>query len=330
MPRVGRFNYIVENGVYHVMSRIALDKMFDDEDKTVLLRMIQHFTKIYYCNVFGFCIMGNHFHLIVQMYDGFNNHVSDFKKRYKRYSKVINFIPRYSSHKIEDVQKIKQKWSKLSELMKDIKLSFTRFYNEKYGRKGFLWGGRFKSVLLEKGAALVNCMAYVDLNSVRAGLVDKPEDYKWNSMYYHVVGKNKYKWLSLNYANPYDDVHNPINKQHSNNEKLIFYRKYMYQMGNEQHYKKYGEFVQVERKIPDKIFEDVENNNFQYTFKEQFMHRCRYFSDSLIIGSHDFVKFMHAQYKNKLFEKRIRRFPKMKGFNTIYSMRELRKNVSAA
>lgn len=328
MVRVSRFNYIVEDGVYHVMSRIALDKIFDDEEKDVFLRIIKHFSKIYFCKVFAYSIMGNHFHLIVQMNNGQNSTPSDFQSRYKRYTKVLSFVSTYSIHKKEDREKLKIKWTKLSELVKDIKLSFTRYYNAKHARRGYLWGGRFKSVFLQKGEALVNCMAYIDLNPVRAGLVNKPEDYKWNSMYYHVVSKNKDKWLSLDYANPYQSEYNPINKQKSNNEKLIFYRKFMYQVGNESHFRQYGKNVYKDIPIDDKVLEDAEKNDFQYTFKDRFMHRCRYFSDSLIIGSHDFVKLMHSQYKNMLFDKRKRRFPKMKSYENIYSMRELRSDLA--
>jgi len=324
MPRVARLNYIVQDGVYHTMSRIALDKKFTDSEKDTLVKIIHHFTKIYFTQVYSYCVMGNHFHLIVQMLDNKDCSSKDFKTRYNRYKKGIEFIPRYNIHKEEDIKKLKEKWTNISELLKDIKLTFTRYYNEKNYRRGFLWGGRFKSVLLQKGDALINCMAYVDLNPVRAGLVKIPEQYRWSSLFYHVVKKNRSNWLSLNYANPNTDKFCPFNKPKNYNEKLVFYRKYMYQIGKEKYYKIDGGEVISASPIPEDAYKQAENNGFQYTYKEQFMHRCRYFSDSLIIGSHDFVKVIHSQYKNKLFDKRKRRFPKMRGFENIYSMRELK------
>ena len=42
-------------------------------------------------------------------------------------------------------------------------------------RRGYFWGGRFKIVIVEKGETLINCLAYIDLNPLRAGLVDHPK-----------------------------------------------------------------------------------------------------------------------------------------------------------
>ncbi len=328
MPRVARLNKIISDGVYHTMSRIAISEQFSDSEKETLVKIIHHFTKVYFAQVYGYCIMGNHFHLIVQMNDDSNCSKKDFVKRYNRYKKGIEFVPRYNIHKEEDVVKLRQKWSNISDLMKDIKLTFTRYYNAKHQRKGFLWGGRFKSVLLQKGNALINCMAYVDLNPVRAGIVKAPEEYRWSSLYYHLVKKNGSNWLSLEYANPYKESNFNIAKNYK--EKRIFYRKYMYQVGSEDHFRLRDGNVVVDKKIPDELYDKAEEKDFQYSFKEEFMHQCRYFSDSLIIGTHEFVEFIHSQYKNKLFEKRKRRFYKMKGFENIYSMRDLRNKNDAA
>ena len=50
-----------------------------------------------------------------------------------------------------------------------------------------MWGERFKSLIVEDGLTLVNLLAYVDLNAVRAGIVKRPEEYRWCSLDYHVV-----------------------------------------------------------------------------------------------------------------------------------------------
>ncbi|MDM8517811.1 hypothetical protein QUF76_16570 [Desulfobacterales bacterium HSG16] len=47
--------------------------------------------------------------------------------------------------------------------MKDIKQSFSRYYNKLHNRKGTLWGERFKSVIVEEGQTLINCLAYIDV-----------------------------------------------------------------------------------------------------------------------------------------------------------------------
>jgi hypothetical protein len=50
-------------------------------------------------------------------------------------------------------------------------------------------------VIVDKGEALINCLAYIDLNPLRAGLVDRHEEYRWNSLGYHVQTENKDRFL---------------------------------------------------------------------------------------------------------------------------------------
>ena len=67
----------------------------------------------------------------------------------------------------------REKWSSLSEYVKEIKQSFSRFYNKRHHRKGFFWSERFKNVIVEDGETLINCLAYIDLNPIRARMVKK-------------------------------------------------------------------------------------------------------------------------------------------------------------
>ncbi len=69
----------------------------------------------------------------------------------------------------------------LSEFMKTLKQRFSIWYNRNHdNRLGTLWMDRFKSVLVEgKGNPLQTMAAYIDLNPVRAGLVEDPKDYRW-------------------------------------------------------------------------------------------------------------------------------------------------------
>jgi hypothetical protein len=78
----------------------------------------------------------------------------------------------------------RDKWASLSELVKDLKQNFTRFYNRRHNKKGFFWGDRFKSMIVENGETLINCLAYIDLKPVPAGMVSAPDDYRWNTLGY--------------------------------------------------------------------------------------------------------------------------------------------------
>jgi hypothetical protein len=95
---------------------------------------------------------------------------------------------------------MRQKLASLSEFVREVKVNFTRFYNKRHGRRGYFWGDRFKSLILEQGETLINCLAYIDLNPVRAGIVEKPEDYRWSSLGYHLQSGNKDGFLSTDFG----------------------------------------------------------------------------------------------------------------------------------
>ena len=66
---------------------------------------------------------------------------------------------------------LREKLSSLSEFMREIKVGFARYYNRRHNRRGYFGVDRFKSLIVEKGESLINCLAYIDLNPLRAGLV---------------------------------------------------------------------------------------------------------------------------------------------------------------
>jgi len=75
--------------------------------------------------------------------------------------------------------KYKNRFCNLSLFVKELKERFSRWFNKKHARKGTLWMDRFKSVLVEDGNALRTISTYIDLNPVRAGIVEDPKDYRW-------------------------------------------------------------------------------------------------------------------------------------------------------
>jgi REP element-mobilizing transposase RayT len=189
---------IVQNqtAVYHVMSRTALDGFpLEAFEKDFLLELIKRMSSLFFTEIYGFALMGNHFHLLVKMIpeDRFSD--EELKER------LVKF---YGEKKApaDDGQLpfIRQKLASISEFVREIKVNFTRFYNKRHGRRGYFWGDRFKSVIVERGETLINCLAYIDLNPVRAGIVEKPEDYRWNSLGYHLQANNKGRFLSTDFG----------------------------------------------------------------------------------------------------------------------------------
>jgi hypothetical protein len=76
----------------------------------------------------------------------------------------------------------------LSEFFKGMLQRFTCWFNREQGRRGTLWESRFRSVIVQDGLAARTMAAYIDLNPVRAGIVEDPKDYRFCGYAEAVVG----------------------------------------------------------------------------------------------------------------------------------------------
>ena len=81
----------------------------------------------------------------------------------------------------------------LSNTMKVVGSRYAQYINLKYKRTGTLWEGRHRSSLVQTERYLLTCMRYIELNPVRAGMVDRPEGYKWSS--YGINAWGDESWL---------------------------------------------------------------------------------------------------------------------------------------
>jgi len=69
----------------------------------------------------------------------------------------------------------------ISQMMQSLGRRFVCYINKTYHRTGTLWEGRYKSSLVDSDQYLLTCMRYIELNPVRANMVEHPADYKWSS-----------------------------------------------------------------------------------------------------------------------------------------------------
>ena len=83
----------------------------------------------------------------------------------------------------------------LPTLMQSLGRSYVRYFNQRHRRSGTLWEGRYRSNLIESERYLLACMVYIDLNPVRAGMVEQAQDYRWSS-HRHCTGQNTDRCLS--------------------------------------------------------------------------------------------------------------------------------------
>ena len=83
----------------------------------------------------------------------------------------------------------------LPKMMQAVGRSYVLYFNKRHGRSGTLWEGRYRSALIQSERYFLACMAYIDLNPVRAGMVAQAADYPWSS-HGHYIGRQNEAWLS--------------------------------------------------------------------------------------------------------------------------------------
>jgi len=316
MARITRFLRNDQPTVYHVISRTALPGLpIKTADKDYLLNLIRRLSTLYYVDVLGFCLMDNHFHLVVRVHPEAELSDEELRRRFKAYYGEDREIAG------AQMQRYRERMTCLGTFIKDIKQGFTRFYNKKYNRRGYFWGERFKSMIVQDGKTLVNLLAYVDLNPIRAGIVRKPEDYKWCSLGYSMQTGNKGELLSVDFGL---QEWNELDRR----EILRKYREFVYETGatdRDQMTDARGQSEEAggKRGIEQKIVDRERKRRYTISRADRFRYRSRYFTDAGIIGSKEFVAEVFDQVKHLLGSKNERKFTPVGGVEGVYSMKRL-------
>jgi hypothetical protein len=203
----------------------------------------------------------------------------------------------------EDWEHYRQRLFDVSEFMRNIQSGFARWYNRNYQRRGRFWADRFKSVYLADQQALLDCMLYVELNPVRADLVERPEDWKGSSLTLRELGKDG--WLA-----PLTDFLD----QPTKTKALIEYRERLYYRGA-------VPTKEGQKAISQKVL-DLE---IARGFAVQGMYRRRlgYFVDGLAIGTGSFIRDQLARLREEgQYLRRKHPIPQLGGIHQ--SLREQR------
>ena len=154
-----------------------------------LMRLYERFCGV---RILTFCVMSNHFHLLVEVpprpVEGLDE-LEFFRRLAARHSeRTIDEIraqlaERRAVGDEEGVEELKEHYQcrmcDLGSFMQSLKQCFSAWFNRRHDRRGTLWEERYKSVLVEDGQAARVMAAYIDLNPIRAGMVKRPEDYRW-------------------------------------------------------------------------------------------------------------------------------------------------------
>jgi REP element-mobilizing transposase RayT len=295
-----------ETTVYHVMSRTALDGFpMGDIEKDFMLNLVKRYSALYFVEILGFCLLGNHFHILVKTLPEYKFTDQDIKKRY------VGFYGDDREFADGLVPALRAKLSSLSEFVREIKVGFARYYNKRHNRRGYFWGDRFKSVIVDKGETLINCLAYIDLNPLRAGIVNRPEDYRWNSLGYHVQTNNRDNFLSTDFGLKEFNVK-------SEKERIRRYRRYVYEAGAVNRPEKGTTKV-----IDDKVVKKERKREFELSRSDRFRYRTRFFTDSGVIGSKEFVSKTYTRFKHHFNSKNEKKPKPVKGLPGVYSLKRL-------
>jgi len=77
----------------------------------------------------------------------------------------------------------------VSKMMQALGRRYVRYFNRRNQRSGTLWEGRFRASLVESERYFLTCQRYIELNPVRAGMVEGPSRYRWSSYHCHALGE---------------------------------------------------------------------------------------------------------------------------------------------
>lgn len=148
MPRIARV--VIPEWPYHIVQRGNNKQLvfFDDEDRRKYLQLVKLYCEKWKSQILAYSLMPNHVHLLL--------------------------VPKEEGS--------------LAKTMQGIGLCYTQRINRKYNRSGRFWESRYHSCVVDKDKYLCTVIRYIERNSVRAGLVNKPEEYEWSSARAHLLG----------------------------------------------------------------------------------------------------------------------------------------------
>ncbi|MBI4706860.1 MAG: transposase [Candidatus Omnitrophica bacterium] len=134
---------LIKNACYHIFTRGNQKQkvFFDDEDFDFYLSQLKHYKRKYVFLLYGYCLMPNHIHLVGEPSDP-------------------ETLPKF---------------------MQCLQRSYTAHYNKKYNKVGHVWQSRYKTKTISKDQYLLNCIAYVEQNPLRANIAKNITEYKFSS-----------------------------------------------------------------------------------------------------------------------------------------------------
>ena len=348
---------------YHVLSRVVERRFaFGPEEKEkfrTLMRVMEKFTG---CRVVSYCLMCNHFHLLLEVPPMVVGGLSD-EALLTRLSAIYSeaFVAGVAKE-LADARaayyateggldealaaihtRFTYRMQDLGEFMKGLLQRFTQWFNRAHSRTGRLWEDRFKSLIVEDGVAAKTISAYIDLNPVRAGMVKDPADYRWSS-YGEAIGggtKGNGKTARAGLVRALR-AHQGMGADADLWESGVAqeYRKLLMTGAVERSAESVGRDGKAEtRTVRNGISKEEEerqrNSDGEIPFGKMLRCRIRYFTDGAVIGSREFVNEAFGNARERFGGKRKNGARKLTGAaapasGVLWSLRDLKKDIAPA
>lgn len=292
--------------VYHCVTRtVGGAFLFGEKEKEMLRRQLWQVAEFSGVEVLTYCLLSNHFHILVRVPAKESISDAELLRRYRLlYPKDTALTRKHAKGVLEDPAKtventlaaggeearilrtaLLRRMGDVSEFMKTLKQRYSVWYNRTHDRFGTLWAERFKSVLIENDRyALATVAAYIDLNPVRAGLVDDPKDYRFCG-YGEAVGEGGRRIR--------DGLQSVLE---CSNWRTVLreYRMILFGKGSEA--KRDGSHAGA---IAWEKADEVLNNGGKLPVSAVLRCRVRYFTDGAALGSAGFVSEVLRAYQKR-------------------------------
>jgi len=319
---------IIGNGAsyYHCMSRIIQGQMLlNDSEKERFRKIVRVVAEFAGIEVMTYALMTNHLHLLLMVPEKCEidekevlRRICGLYGRVRAATVAMNLSDlRAAGHDNEATELLESytyRMNDLSQFMKMVMQRFTMSYNRRHNRRGHLWEQRFKSILVEgKPDAISTMAAYIDLNSVRAGIVEDPKSYHFCGYGEAVAGgkaaRHGMKVICRILGHDGNWASNGG-----------MYRKHLFMQGGSRASK--GCAINA-----DKIKKVIEKGG--KLSKAELLHcKVRYLSDGVVLGGKAFVEDVFQKHRSEFGAKRKTgaRKPRYGQWNGLCTMRDLRLN----
>ncbi len=311
---------------YHVMSRTVNGEfLFGPTEKEAFRRMMWRMAQFSGVEIFTYVVMDNHFHILLkvpekgkwlsrfdskageQVEAGEERLLSHLATVYSKafLKQLRNELESFRARGMEDevekvLQRFKDRFCDVSLFVKELKERFSRWFNKQNGRRGTLWMDRFKSVCVDGEAALATMAAYIDLNPVRAGIVEDPMRYEWSG-YGDAAGGSKRARRGLCKA-----LNLPQDSWEGRG--LERYRLYLFDEGLSVEWESgsLGKGTRKRRGIKMEARTKVIDRKGAVTPRQALQKRVASFTMGVAIGGEDFVKGVASRYRKAMGRKKER------------------------